>query len=549
MSIGLGEFISGVGGNWVYDLLLKFWEQVTGTDRETLYLDAFAQAIIDSEGILRKYGEPVRLERQALLAALHQDLLTDVNRSTLSALDQETFVTQLAQAMCDRDVLQIGGHTLSSEDMQQVLRNLIHQTHSILRQKILEHPDAFNDVLLAEVQENHQKILEVKRLLETQLNITLQQIDTIAGYTRLIPALYQEMQDQGKVQTQMAEVIKTVQDDVQKIVRHLGLTQSQDIVIQGINAILAEAARGPMFEDSGLCAGYPLTAWPDRYFLAQEFSSDRADLRNALLHTFSTFGVQPIQADDSVGMGHILCKISGLIQSTRFGVYQLTASQNPNVHLELGIAMGLARPFVLVKEADAEVAPLIAGLDYYTINSYLELQYELGEKARTLLIGLSRYQAPPLPASGSERTAIIAHGNLNVLDFCIPIAKILTAYHLMPIILGDPTGKLGQYLNSEGIPHRIIGSAGRTRLDETVAAIQAARLGVYRIDPQGTADTFLALGVSIGLNRPGLLVHRNDAIPPSNVRGMGALAFSGFMDELPREFPQRFDSYLHRYSA
>jgi hypothetical protein len=83
-----------------------------------------------------------------------------------------------------------------------------------------------------------------------------------------------------------------------------------------------------MFEHGGLCGGYPLEPLADRYFVAQEFGADREDLRAALTASLAEFDVRPVCADDSLWPGHILCKASALIQSTPFGVYQLSIRQN-----------------------------------------------------------------------------------------------------------------------------------------------------------------------------------------------------------------------------
>lgn len=333
----------------------------------------------------------------------------------------------------------------------------------------------------------------------------------------------------------------------QAIKQHLGLDRPRATIVEEIKAALDGATQGAMFEPDGLCSGYPLQPMPDRYFVAQEFSANRDDLRGALADALKAFEVQPVCADDFLWSGHILCKISALIQGTPFGVYQLSTSQNRNVYLELGIAIGLARPFVLVKDKDAEVSSLAQGLEYHSITSYLELRYELGQKVRPFLANIAKYRPLILPPPRSQCAAVIAHNGLDVIDFCVPVARIVAGYGFTPVIIDDPTGKLSHYLNLEGISHQIIGSAGRTRLDETVAAIQTTRLGVYRIEKTGAPDAFLALGVSIGLNRPGILLHKADCDPPSDLKGLSALEFTSYTS-LEQSFQERFGHLLRRYS-
>ena len=327
--------------------------------------------------------------------------------------------------------------------------------------------------------------------------------------------------------------------DVQQTIRqHLGLDRAPALVAEEVQATLEAAPHRALFRRGGLCSGYPLHPLPDRYFVAQDFSSSRDDLREALTTALAEFGVQPICADDFLWSGHILCKISALIQSTPFSIYQLTTGQNRNVYLELGIAIGLGRPFVLVKERGAEMPLLAQGLEYYPMDSYLELRYELGPKVRPFLANIANYRTPTLPPPHSQPAVAIAHGDQEVIDFCIPVAKIIAEHGLVPVVLGDPTGRLAHYLKSENVPHHIIGSTGRTRLDEIVATIQAAHLGVYRIEQTGAPDTFLALGVSIGLGRPILLTHHRKVDPPSDVKGLGALTFGSYAD-LGQSLPEQ----------
>jgi hypothetical protein len=389
---------------------------------------------------------------------------------------------------------------------------------------------------LAEAEENLRLIKERKAEYVMSTDIPLDLVKQERALQQDIASLKAQLAGMGKDASSAA--------DGQTVKQHLGLDRPQSAIQAEIEAALEAAPRGAMFEPGGLCSGYLLRPMPDRYYVSQEFAPDRDDLREALATALAEFDVQPVGRDDFLWSGHALCKISALIQSTPFGVYQLTASQNRNVYLELGIAMGLGRPSVLVKDQEAKVPSLAQGLDTYSIDSYLELRYELGQKMRPFLADIANYRPQAFPPAGSEHTAVVAHGNLQVIDFCVPVAKMVAECGLTPVILGDPTGKLARYLELEGIPHQVIDSTGRTRLDETVAAIRAARLGVYRAEKTGAPDTFLALGVSMGLNRPAMLIRRTDVDPPSDVEGLCALKFTSLRG-LKRSFPQHFDHLLH----
>lgn len=334
-----------------------------------------------------------------------------------------------------------------------------------------------------------------------------------------------------------------LESNAETIKHDLGLDRSSARIAEELRQSVGAVPRGGLFAGGGLCDGYPLQPLPDRYFVAQEFSPSRDDLRFALAAALEEFGVKPICADDFLGAGHILCKTSALIQTTPFGVYQLTKSQNRNVYLELGVAIGLGRPFVLVKDRDAQLSPLSQGLEYHPIDSYLELRYTLGDKVTPFLAEIARYRQPAVQQIRDKKTVIISHGDIEVIDFCVPLAKNIAEAGLLPVILGDPTTKLSSYLRRESVDHQIIGQSGHTRLNDTIAAIHSARLGVYRVDKVGQADTFLALGVSIGLNRNGILVHKSGAEVPSDVKGLSALEFASYTD-LSRALPNRLGQLL-----
>jgi hypothetical protein len=317
--------------------------------------------------------------------------------------------------------------------------------------------------------------------------------------------------------------------------QHLGLDRPVAAVLAELESALALAAREGLFQSGGLCQGYPLRPLPDRYFVARAFRADQDDLRGALTGALVGLGLQPVCGDDHLWPGAVLCKLAALIRGTPFGVYPLTAALDRNVCLELGIAIGLGRPFVLVKEPDAQPPALAAGLDYVSLDSYLELRHGLQARVRDFLVQAARAPAP-VPVRGARPTAVVAHGGLDVLDFGVAAGQALGRCGLTPVFLDDPTGKLGEYLQREGISHEIVGTPGQDRLSATTEAIQTAQLGLYRVESAASPDAFVALGISLGLNRPGLLVRRAGRDVPADLKGLSTVDFSSFA-ALERSLP------------
>src|SRR5437773_12112076 len=104
-----------------------------------------------------------------------------------------------------------------------------------------------------------------------------------------------------------------------------------------------EEYKRPLLFQTGLCAGLPLEPCPNEYFVAQEFSADREDLFASLETAFQRFGLRAYRADAGIQPGHLLCKIAGKIQTSLFSVFELTKTQNRNVYLEVGSAIGLQK--------------------------------------------------------------------------------------------------------------------------------------------------------------------------------------------------------------
>ena len=191
-------FFTGVTGNTAYDILKNFWQQVFGKDLEEIYLDAFEQAVTNERPRLNRYGDLVELEREVLRRALRTDLAMNVNQTSLSDLSEAEFCQRLAETMHTRQVLIIGGHNLTIEDYQQLLRNLIRHATAILRQKVLENEAAFNQMLLTEVQGDRSQLSEVQSYLTDRFDLTLQKLDSIESQTRLVPEILDTVKGQSK---------------------------------------------------------------------------------------------------------------------------------------------------------------------------------------------------------------------------------------------------------------------------------------------------------------------------------------------------------------
>jgi len=116
------------------------------------------------------------------------------------------------------------------------------------------------------------------------------------------------------------------------------------------------------------------------YFVAHEFNAQQmADLRKAIAEAFKGTGLNAYYADMEVRQKHILEKIKERILETQFGIYDVT-NVNPNVCLELGIALGAKRPYYIILKKGTSRPADVEGLDRIEYESYRDLTAKIKDK-------------------------------------------------------------------------------------------------------------------------------------------------------------------------
>lgn len=322
--------------------------------------------------------------------------------------------------------------------------------------------------------------------------------------------------------------------------RQLRLDRSRHTII----ASLQESIESTSDQNSSVlreCESFPVEIYPERFFIAQEFNENQSAFRKAVEDALRKLGFASIRADDHYWADHILCKILAYIVGTPLGVYQLTATQNRNVCLELGIALGLRKPYILVKDRSAEVPSILKGIEYYEINSYLETAYELGNKVEQYVAGISKYSPVQKPITKREDTVVIAHGNQEPIDNTFAIAQQLAQRGYQCLIIGGYNNKIAQYLDQANIHYGFLET-----LEEIINGVIGARFGVYRVGMQADPDAFVALGVAISRNRPRLLVNNARDSIPSDLQGFRPLTFQGYID-LGNKLEVYLDPWLDKH--
>lgn len=297
-----------------------------------------------------------------------------------------------------------------------------------------------------------------------------------------------------------------------------------------------------LFSVGGKCHSTSLKIYSNNYFLAQSFDGKKEDIRRALQNTFNKFALSVITVDKEIG-GLLFCNIASLIMGTPFGVYYINKEQKPNVYLELGVSIGLRKPFVLVKDQNISIAKILSAVHYYEMNSYLSLSEEFGDLTNEYLTRLGSIDETLIPPTSSiTQEVCISLGDLEVTDIGLTLALLVSRLGYQPIFIGQPDKELMKFLEKNGIK-----SVFYETLQETAKIISRCKFGIYRIDATASSSSFVNLGIAIGMNRPTFMINNLRESVPSDLSNFHSLKFEGMVDldeKFKLEFPAWKESFL-----
>jgi len=330
-------------------------------------------------------------------------------------------------------------------------------------------------------------------------------------------------------------------ENLDRVVKHtLSIDRPSDVIQEKIEKELGSVIPEGIFGPGGTCFGYPLRPRQESCFLAKEGMDRSDDLSAALSLALDEFKVSPIGADDLVIPGSFLCKIAALIRETRFGIYELTDSKNLNVYLQLGIAIGLRRPFLLLKHRDIELSPLASGLDYFPVESYLELRFDLKPKVRDIIVSMSHYLPDVEESSKVQRGVLVGCDGTEFPDFAYAITKVLHSRGFTPLF-GQIDSRISTILDREDLTYNVIDKTAGNLLNRLSAAIATSDLIIVRIDGQASPDAILILGIALAQNRRTILIHSEKSPVPSYLLGLNHIRFSTFL-----ELSQKIDNAVSK---
>jgi len=134
--------------------------------------------------------------------------------------------------------------------------------------------------------------------------------------------------------------------------------------LREVVSLLAPGSLSSARDDRQIFVAYPYRLYPS------------ADYRRVYRDLENPFGVKFVFADERITSLHVLQKIAAFIRSSRFGIYDISG-WNPNVTLELGLALGLNESTYLAADPSKtdmhEVPADLRRVDRIQYSSYTEL--------------------------------------------------------------------------------------------------------------------------------------------------------------------------------
>ncbi len=99
-------------------------------------------------------------------------------------------------------------------------------------------------------------------------------------------------------------------------------------------------------------------------FIAMPFCKEFEDVYQfGIVETLNSLGYKYIRADKELSSHDIMCKICQQMQSSNLIIADIS-DHNPNVMLEMGMAFGLGKSVIVIKDKKTAIISDISGLEY-----------------------------------------------------------------------------------------------------------------------------------------------------------------------------------------
>lgn len=121
-----------------------------------------------------------------------------------------------------------------------------------------------------------------------------------------------------------------------------------------------------------------------QFFIGMPFGDDYRDIFEYGIKTlFETHGIKYYRADQKISNIDIMCKICHAIQDSEYIIINVSSS-NPNVMFELGLAYGLSKQVLIIKDKKTSDISDLKGLEYLEYSHAGDLNQKLHEYLKVI---------------------------------------------------------------------------------------------------------------------------------------------------------------------
>jgi hypothetical protein len=222
-------------------------------------------------------------------------------------------------------------------------------------------------------------------------------------------------------------------------------------------------------------------------FVAYPYAIPKADYRAVFRRIGKKFGVDFTYADAKITNKQILEKIVAMIEEAEFAIFDVT-TWNPNVSLELGIAMGAEQDYYIVfnpTNKQGDVPSDLGGIDRLQYTSYAELEDEVSRLMR------QQFGAPikERDAKAKERGVEVTQ-HLNAISDEIPT-----------VVRRDPGLAIGGIASQMGIPIEVAKSLVRPLVSDGQLRAEGVKRGTKYYTTRRTSSV-THVGSTVGKTSP-----------------------------------------------
>jgi len=267
------------------------------------------------------------------------------------------------------------------------------------------------------------------------------------------------------------------------------------------------------------------------YFVGHHYHQRHVnDFRFCVESVLEPKGYKPYYADSPVASPLLLLKLCEKIYATDFGIFDL-AVENPNVYIELGIAMGFNKRFLIIapQEVESHLPSSLKGHPIVYYDGYVDLTYKLDATVDVLfkeMLGPVDYcyycgkTCEGLTVYPDRNTYLILD-KASLLNFGVwkdlksVIEPAFEKSNLHAVSLRD----------ADGAPW----------LCSIRKKVRSTQFSVCHLGKLSNPDTFIALGMAIASCRPWLLITREEDDPGEDFvladsQGLDCLHYSSLAD-------------------